>query len=168
MKMRRLVALTWTSLVFMPLGHAGSSTANEGPVWFLNVGCQDDGIAIEVRLDAATVYRHEFWMCRTLRSAVRDGGADVKIEFSITPKKPITWSGYQDNDVTSPAGQALDVDLWQAGADPNDLLIGVSVADKSQTYMNTIHIAYPHKTNSTTIAPGLVVTTHPVKVPRFQ
>jgi len=167
-KVYRLVALACTSLGFISLGHGGSSRADEGPVWFLNVGCNDDGMAIELRLDGSIVYRHEFWICRTLRSAVSNSGTDVKIEFSITPTKAIKWSGYRDEAATSPAGQALEVDLWQAGADPNDVLVGVSVADKTQIYMNATHIAYPHRASSTTIAPGLLISTHPVKVPQFK
>jgi hypothetical protein len=72
------------------------------------------------------------------------------------------WSRSRTDQRTTKAGRRLDVDIWQAGADPSDILLGVSVSDSESVYINTIHIAYPEKPNTTLIADGLVVSTHPL------
>ena len=63
------------------------------------------------------------------------------------------------------AGRPLEVDLWEAGADPDALLIGAAVSDGDTLRMNTIHIAYPTKRAETEIAGGLFVVSNPGKTP---
>ncbi len=59
------------------------------------------------------------------------------------------------------ANQLIDDSFWQAGADPDALLIGVSFVASDTILMNTIHISHLNKRESSEIAKGLVVVTYP-------
>lgn len=96
------------------------------------------------------------------RQSAASRGESKNISLRMKPNRAIKWEGYRDDNPVTRAGYSLTVDLWEAGADPDDLLIGVSVSDGHQIYMNTIYVAFPDKPSSTEIATGLVVSTQPV------
>ena len=138
----------------------------EGPVWFWNASCGGPTMTLEVRLDKTVLYRSSFPLCRADRyplNRVNSQGHTNDIHFSFRPQRPILWEGYRDTSDTTAAGQLIKCDLWQAGADPDDLLFGVSFVSAHTIYMNTIHIAHPDKRDETEIAKGLFVVSHPGK-----
>jgi len=143
------------------LAMAVRPAASQEHVWFWFANCGTGALVLEVKLDGALLYKSTIQICQASRDSAESRAENKKIAFPLKPLRAITWSGYRDTDVTTKAGHALDMNLWQAGADPNDLLLGVSVSDSHSIYMNTIHLAYPEKPNSTEIAKGLVVSTHP-------
>jgi hypothetical protein len=137
------------------------AVSQEQRVWFWFASCGPEALVLEVKLDGTLLYSSTIPLCRANRGA--DRGESPKISFSVQPRRAIEWSGYRDVDVTTTAGHSLHLDLWQAGADPDDLLIGISVSDVDSLYMNAIYIAYPKEPNSMEIAKGLVVSTHPAR-----
>ncbi len=56
---------------------------------------------------------------------------------------------------------AFDLQIWEAGADPDELLIGVVAEAQDGLHMNTIHIAHPLATDTTEVADGLLLITAP-------
>jgi len=139
------------------------AAAQEGPVWSWFATCGGPAMAIEVRLDGATICKAEFPVCHADRERVESQGQWIgKIRFSFSPSRSIIWKGYRDTTDITKAGQVLKADLWQAGADPDDLLIGVSFSDQNTIYMNTIHIAHPTRRDESEIAKGLTVVTYPL------
>jgi hypothetical protein len=139
---------------------AGETGQGES-VWFWFANCGARALVLDVKLDGATLYSSTIPICQATRDGAESQGESRKVSFPFRPHRAIKWSGYRDSDVTTDASRPLHVDLWQAGADPNDLLIGVSVSDGKSIYMNTIYIAYPEKRSSTEIATGLVISTRP-------
>jgi hypothetical protein len=133
----------------------------EQRVWFWFADCKSGALVLEVKLDGTLLQNYTIPICQANRDSVEGRAESRKISFPLQSSRAIKWSGYRAGSVITKAGHRLDVDLWQAGADPTDLLLGVSVSDSQSIYMNTIHIAYPEKPNSTVIAKGLVVTTRP-------
>jgi len=137
--------------------------AQEGPVWFWFAACDGSAMGIEVQLDKTTIYQSEFPVCRADRaSPVSQGQRIGKIHFTFKPSRSIVWEGYRDTKDTTKAGHVLEADIWQAGADPDDLVIGLSVADARSIYMNTVHIAHPSQRDVSEVAAGLTVVTYPV------
>jgi hypothetical protein len=136
--------------------------SQEQHVWFWFANCGAGTLILEIKLDGTLLYKSTIPICQATRDSADSRGESKKISFLVRPRRAIKWSGYQDADVTTKAGRPLNMDLWQSGADPGDLLLGVSVSDSHSIYMNTIHIAYPEKPSSTEIAEGLVISTHPV------
>ncbi|MGH2524649.1 MAG: hypothetical protein ACRDH2_19250, partial [Anaerolineales bacterium] len=82
------------------------------------------------------------------------------------PHRPIVWSGYRDIDDTTAATQLLEGNVWQAGADPDALLLGVTFMTPGRIAINTIHRARPRAADTTTIADGLIILTYPAKARR--
>src|SRR5690349_15922023 len=138
--------------------HASSA---EERVWFWFSSCGATKLVLQVKLDAQLVYSSTIPICRRERDSDGGSGETKTLSFTSKPTHPIKWEGYRDDEPVTKAGTALTVDLWQAGADPGALLIGVTVSDSQQIYMNTIHIAYPDRPSSTTLADGFVIDTHP-------
>jgi len=75
----------------------------------------------------------------------------------------IVWSGYRETSDRTRAGQALDFNIWQAGADSEALTFGVTVTRADRILMNTVHIGHPDKRDESAIATGLTLATYPTR-----
>ena len=140
---------------------ASTPCAEEGPVWFWLAGCGGPDMAIEVRLDGKLLHRSVVPICRAGREdAAAQGQSSGRIEVKFTAPRAIVWEGYRDGPDRTKTGQDLTLDIWQAGADPEDLLLGVDVMDQKAIHANTIHIAHPNKRDRSEIASGLEVITY--------
>jgi hypothetical protein len=158
--MRVATALLAAILGFLVVPRVG---AEEGPVWCWFAACGGPAMGIEIQLDDTIVYQSVFPVCRVDRAdPVSQGQRIGKIHFTFRPGRPIVWEGYRDTKDTTKAGHLLEADLWQAGADPDDLIIGLSFADARTIYMNTVHIAHPSQRDESVVAAGLRVVTYPV------
>ena len=58
--------------------------------------------------------------------------------------------------------QTIEGNVWQAGSDPDELLLGISFSTKNQVLLNTIHIAKPGRVSSSEVDRGIVVRTFPI------
>ena len=122
-------------------------------------------MSIEIQLDGSTISRTEFPVCRAERDRPESQGQHIgRIRFSFKPSRSIVWKGYRDEKDVTKAGQTLDADIWQAGADPDALVIGVSFSDRNAIHMNTIHIAHPTRRDESEVAQGLNVISFPVTI----
>jgi len=138
-------------------------TAQEGPVWFWLATCDGPAMALEVRFEKAIVFKAEVPLCRTDRSSVASQGQRVGFfEFHFRATQAIVWEGYRDTDNKTKAGELLEGNLWQAGADPDALIIGVSFSNSRTILMNTLHIAHPGQHDESQIANGLRLISSPV------
>ena len=143
------------------LAHASAS--QQQPVWFWFATCGGPAMTLEVRLDNATIYESTFPVCHGLRGDSSDQGQRSSTRFSFTPQRAIRWAEGADVVARTRPQQRLQMDLWQAGADPEDVLIGVSVSDGRRIYTNTVHIALPTSRRQSTLAPGVTVATYPAE-----
>jgi hypothetical protein len=118
-------------------------------------------MVIEVRLDKRLLQTAAVPLCHAHRDETRTSNESRSVVVRFTPPRAIEWSGYRDQPDVSPSGHPLKLTLWQAGADPDSLTIGVTAADDEMLYMNTLHIAHPSQRDESEIADGLVVVTYP-------
>ena len=135
----------------------------EGPVWFWFATCGGPVMTMEVSLDTRVLQKSVFPVCRAPRDSAAGEGQRGKIGLSFKPGRVIRWQGYRDGGDRSQPDDVLELDVWQAGADPTALILGVSVIGPGRILMNTVHIAYPNRREETSIASGLVVVTYPTK-----
>ena len=135
--------------------------AAEAPVWFWHTACGGPTMTLEVRFDKRVVYRASIPLCRMNRDTKTEEKAPRVLDVPFAATRSIKWVGYRDAPDVTPRGQRLHLNLWQAGADPDDLIIGVSAVDEAVIYMNTVHIAHPDRRDETEVAQGLVVVTYP-------
>jgi len=157
MHKERLTTVAFALLLLVSFARA----SEEGPVWFWYSNCGGPTMVIEVRLDKQLLHTTSVPLCHAQRDDTRTQDESRSVIVRFTPSRAIEWSGYRDQPDVSPPGHKLELTLWQAGADPDDLLIGVSAAGDEMLYMNTIHIAHPSQRDESEIADGLVVVTYP-------
>lgn len=55
-----------------------------------------------------------------------------------------------------------EADFWEAGSDPDALILGISFASKTRIWLNTLHVAFPNKISTTQLAPGVTVRSYPL------
>jgi hypothetical protein len=118
-------------------------------------------MTLEVRIDDALIEKASFPLCRAAFNSPASQGESARIEFFLSPRRDITWSGYRDKSERSRAGQALEFNVWQAGADAEWLTLGVTVTTSDRILMNTVHVAHSDKRDVSTIAKGLTLATYP-------
>jgi hypothetical protein len=137
--------------------------SQEEPVWFWFATCGGPMMKLEVRLDQKILYQSSIPLCRAERSSVHSQGQARKLHFAFNAPRAIVWHGYRDKDDTINPNQAIEGNIWLAGADPDALLLGVSFGTHDSIYMNTIHLAHPTLRDVSEITSGLVVITDPLE-----
>ena len=158
--MSRVVRIIFVLLAVTSAARAGT---DGGLVWYWFANCNGPEMAIAVNLDSETLYKSSFSICQARRASAPSQGQKTRVEFTFRPARRIEWHGYRDEGDKTEAHQPLTCSLWQAGADPNDLLIGVTFDDANGIHMNAIHIAKPAERTRSDIARGLVIETYPVE-----
>lgn len=120
-------------------------------------------MALEIKLDRQLLFQRTVATCHGARDT--SAGDQRQIEFSFRAGRPLVWWGYLAEDAehaeTTAAGLRFTVQIWQAGADSDAMLLGVVAMVGNQLHMNTIHIASPAESDTTEIADGLRVITRP-------
>lgn len=119
-------------------------------------------MTLEVRFDDRIVQKSMFPLCRATRETINRQGQDGRIEFTWRPNRVIVWQGYRETDDRTAANEVIEVNIWEAGADPDALTLGVTVMNRNRILMNTLHVAHPAARDESAIAKGLVVRTSPV------
>lgn len=134
-------------------------------VWYWFAKCGGPAMTLEVKLDGTTISKTTFPICHALRDSLtsNNGNEQKRIEFPFRSKRTIVWTGYRDESDETKADELVEGSIWQAGADPDCLIIGVSFFSGDKILMNTLHIAYPEKRESSEIASGLVISTYPAR-----
>jgi hypothetical protein len=141
-----------------------AQASEEGPVWYWLATCDGPAMTLAVRLDNTTIFKSSFPLCRAERNTTPTQGQAIgHIAFSFRPYRAIVWEGYRDENNKTDAGQLIEGNIWEAGADPDFLTLGVSFHDQKNIYMNTLHIAHPAQRDETEIVKGLVVVTYPAE-----
>ncbi len=130
------------------------------PVWFWFATCGGPMMTLEVLMDGQVVHRTTFPLCRADRESKESQGQASRVEFTWRPNRVIVWRRDAADVNRSPADRPLEVNVWQAGADPGQMLLGVSVVGADEILMNTLHIAHPAGRDETHLANGVVVRTY--------
>ncbi len=145
-----------------------SRTATTAPssVWAWNVHCDTSALFIEVRLDGRPMRHTVVPICRAPGSELQQAIGSQTVSFSFTPTRPIVWHGYRDREDVAAAGAPLALELWQASADANSLMLGIAASDPvtGAVYMKTVHVAKADQNSVTDIARGLSLSTRPYRL----
>lgn len=156
--MERIIAkstlLFFTVLAAAPALAQQPSTRPETPdvVWTWSKRCNSDHkLGVTIRLDRKVLYSGILPICRGSRDA-----EDGRAEFHFAGGH--TFQGeYRTRSTDSIKG-----DIWEAGGDPDDLILGISFDTGKQILLNTLHIARPDKQTTSELDKGLFITTYPV------
>jgi len=128
------------------------SQTNTDVVWTWSKQCSGNHkIGVTVRIDTTVLYRGVLPICHGSRNA-----ENGRVEFHFAGGHTFQ-SEYRTGSTDS-----IEGDIWQAGGDPGDLILGISFATNNQILLNTVHIARPDKPTSSELDKGLFITTDPV------
>jgi hypothetical protein len=126
-------------------------------------GCKKLGL--ELLLDGKTVYRCSIRVSRIERDEASSKHLARTLVFSFKG-----GHNFQGEYPTTPQ-QTIEVNIWQAGADPDMLILGlsfVSSGQKGRIVLNTLHFAKPDRAFEMLLDRGLVIRTYPLPRSRPQ
>jgi hypothetical protein len=112
-------------------------------------------IRIEVSLNGKRIYKTTFGICRT------DYPQLMKSQRTLVFK----IAGPHKSLFGEPRKETLEGNVWQAGRDPDGIVLGVSFAGPNRVWCNSLHILDPNKASKTVLARGLIVRTAPSAIP---
>jgi hypothetical protein len=138
-------------------GFAHSTSPNGDLVWFWFGNCANSTVmGVKVVVDGQTVYRSSFRACQMERT-----DANTKNEQSV---RAFHFSGghtFQDTYRTT-ENEKVEGNIWQAGADPDAILLGVSFVAHNQVLLNTIHVVKPGKPAKSILDRDVFIKTYPL------
>jgi len=104
-------------------------------------------------------------ICRGGQPEQRPARSAPSVAFSVRPARAIVWHGYRDREDVAPAGASLALELSQASADANTLMLGITASDPTTKaiYMKSVHVAKVDEVSITDIARGLTLSTRPYR-----
>lgn len=115
-------------------------------VWTWSTQCDGNHkLGVEVRAKRKLLYRGVLPICRGIRDA-----ANGRVEFHAARSE-------YSADSTDAEGN-----IWQAGGEPDALILGISFQTKERILLNTLHIARPDKKTSSKLDQGLSIITYPL------
>jgi hypothetical protein len=120
--------------------------------WFGNCN-EDRRIAIELLMNGKVVYHSSFPIC-----PISDPSKETKKTVAFSIKGGHVFQGEYHTSQT----QTIEGNIWQAGADPDAILLGVSFSAANRVLLNTIHVAKPYSVSRSDIDRGIVVRTFPL------
>ncbi len=138
---------------------ASSARAEDQLLWFWFEKCGQPPLKIEVLVEGKVVLDSKVDICRRARSGVLPESQDhLTVKFKAA--RDFSWENYVEG-LKTKAGMELELDMWQAGAEPDALTIGVVVTTSKQIYTHTYHVALPSGRVESEIAAGVLVRSAP-------
>ena len=151
---RTIVAIlllnAWTAAFAQDTARDSATTGT----WHWFESCDHSkNLGLIVKLDGEPIYRSKFPVCRN--NGPTPTAQERKIVFHF--KGGHVFQGEYRTSRT----QTIEANIWQAGADPDALLLGVTfVSDR--VLLNTSHIAKSDGTSVSQLDSGIVVKTFPL------
>jgi hypothetical protein len=150
-------ALVITTIVPVALSQISSPPSEN--VWFWAGDCPEPrAMGVQVLLEGKSIYQSHFHACLLNRTAANTD-REEKVERSFHFSGGHTFQGKYHTKKT----EAIEGTIWQAGADPDDILLGVSFLAHNQVLLNTLHIVRPGKSTESKLDPHLIIKTYPEK-----
>jgi len=129
---------------------------NEKAWWWFD-DCPDGrSMGIDVLLDHKPIYHTELRVCQMYRNDADSRPKQKTIVFNMPGGHTFR------NTYHTKKAEKIEGSIWQAGAEPTDLLLGLSFSTRGQVLLNAIHIIDPSEVTTSNIDAGMVVKTYPV------
>jgi hypothetical protein len=154
------VNLPFLALLVVSVLATQTSSKSEARWWWFAT-CGGPMMTVEVKVHRTVIKKVSVPLCRVPQAPNNRRPNAEQINFSFRPQRALVFTGYRDESDRVLARQVVECSLWQAGADPDAVLIGVSFSTSNRILMNTIHIAHPNRRDQSTITRDLTVTTYP-------
>jgi len=145
-------------LLFLAITTANPQVAKKSSgSWHWFQPCKDSSaLSIEVLVEKKLVYSSSFPICSTATNPKPEQEKKILKFFFV--------GGHRfQGEYRTTSAQKIEGNIWQAGADPDALLLGVSFMTQGQILLNTIHIAKPNAPSVWELDRGVVVKTFPIQ-----
>jgi hypothetical protein len=128
--------------------------------WFTSL-TQSQTLQVRVSFLGKAVYQKSIPIRRMHRSEIKPEQPQkiLKFFFKADPK-------IFDPEFKVYPPQRIEGNIWEAGRDADDILLGVSFVIPRRILLNTIHIALPIRSARSQLAKGLSIETFPIKAKR--
>jgi hypothetical protein len=125
--------------------------------WYWYGGCREPKtLGLEILLDGKSIYHSSFRICRMRSTDVPPLREGPEVAFSLRGGHV-----FQGNLRTSPK-EMVEANIWQAGCEPDGLLLGISFSAKGRVLLNTLHLAKADRASEALLDRGLVIRTNPI------
>ncbi len=105
-------------------------------------------LTVELLVDGQRKYRKTISICQIERNTLPGGTMSTTLQT-------------ERSHFGEPRLTLLEAVFWEAGADPDALVLGVSFASKERVWLNSLHVAFPDKEARTELAPGVSIKSYP-------
>jgi hypothetical protein len=127
-------------------------------LWFWSRDCHDGVVmGIRITVEGQIVYRSTFRACRILNNEPNKYDEKGMREFYFPGGHTFQGEYHTTN------REKIEGDIWEAGADPADILLGVTFSTRRRELLNSVYIVKPGETSKSVLDPIFVITTHPIK-----
>lgn len=150
---RLFVSLTLLATATLAQGRS----SKRATVWSWSGECPNSMMAVQIVIKGRTIYRSSFRACKKqLRGANTERGQGTLIfRFSARHTFQATYR--------TAKSEEIEGNIWQAGADSDAILLGVSFVTHRQVLLNTIHVVKPCRPTQSILDRDLLIRTYPLK-----
>lgn len=150
----------WLIGVLVPaLLRSQSAPVNDPPRWTSYGTCaHPTAMVVELRADEHLIQRNTVRFCHLLNARDKERG------FRLMMSAPMRGERTFQDEYRTKRAEAIRADVWQAAADTDAVIVGVSFASKRQILLNTLHFLVPGKARTDTLDRGLTIASYPVPV----
>jgi hypothetical protein len=99
---------------------------------------------------------------RTLRLCRSADTKDEPVTLSFVAPKDLLWTGYKDQPDLTLKGQEVKFDIWNAGAEPDGIMLGLTFDSGGKLVMNTLHAVLVDREQVSHVGRDIEVRTTPV------
>jgi hypothetical protein len=153
----RIMAATGIVICYFALAvsaNAAELPARDNAVWHWFGTCADEkSMSLEISLNRKSIFKSSFPICKMRRSKVASGLTPRHLTFSLANENRSYFGEAK--------GETLEGNIWESGTDPDDIILGLSIETKTQTWLHTLLVVEPDKPSRFLLGKGLVVTIHP-------
>jgi hypothetical protein len=151
-------ALVFALVTISPIALPQSSPPRAEGVWYWFGDCPSGRMmGVQVLLEGKSVYRSHFRACLMERTDANTERQREIREFHFPGGHTFQGTYHTQK------GETIQGNIWEAGADPDAILLGVSFMAHNQVLLNTIHIAKLGKATQSVLDTGLVMKTYPLQ-----
>jgi hypothetical protein len=155
---RVLCLIAFSAVIAAEISISQQVSGQEDSLWFWDGKCANgENIGIQVLVDGQMVYRSRFRACHVKRTETLTKSENEAQVFEFSGGHTF------QNEFHTSKKEKIEGNIWQAGADPDDILLGVSFGAPHQILLNTIHIVEPHKPTQSTLDRNAIIKTFPIR-----
>jgi hypothetical protein len=153
----RLSATSAATLILLLVSTAGAQinrATTRDSVWTWSSDCPKPiAIRFQVAVDARTIADTTIAVCRAREDRIVGPANPRRLSFVFSARH--RWQG----EFLTTNSDTITCDVWQAGADPRMVILGISFDTRRQVLLNSVHLLDPNRRRERAQDRGVVTTT---------